>query len=128
MTGQRKYNPRQQQLDEEIGNATWPRLSEVSTEDIELQRKPPRASKIPTTNNSSEAKLREEIRTSLREYRRLNEGDSAEQYEPVAWRSRSYRAERARGGRRVQHDAGPVGVLPGLNEEVDACANCEVLK
>lgn len=111
MAGQREYTSRQQ-IDVEIGNATWPRPAQ----NFELQPKPPRAGNIAITNRS-ETKLKQEIRASLRGYRRLDGGVKVEQYEPVAWRSRAFRAERAGGGGRVGSDAGPVGLLPGLDKE-----------
>lgn len=92
-------------------------LTRTTTNNSEATLREPGASpNLSTTTNSSEATLIEQTRASLRGHR-LDEGFSAEQYVPVAWRSRSYRAERARGRGRVVHDAGPVASLPGLRGE-----------
>lgn len=105
----RRYRTRQ--LDEEDGNATWPHLSNVSTDGSEAKPKP-QASKVST--NTSEAKMREKLRKAHVEDQRLDEGFSVKQYEPVAWRSASHRAARANVEGSVKHDAGPVGILPTL--------------
>ena len=84
---------RTERLDEENEGATWPGISRVSS-------------------NSSEAKLRENIRKALREHHGLEDESSTEQYVPVAWRSAFPRAERANSEGRISHDAGPVAVLP----------------
>ncbi|CAF9938480.1 hypothetical protein IMSHALPRED_000813 [Imshaugia aleurites] len=102
---------RTQQSDEENGTATWPRLSGMSpsSPDAEVEPKP-RASKV--SRNSSEAKLTEKVREAHEEDQGLEEELSAKEYESTAWRSVSHRAARANAEGRVEHDAGPVAVLP----------------
>ena len=50
------------------------------------------------------------------EMRDLEEEIGVQQYEPVAWRSSSNRALRANVGGIIEHDGGPVTVLPAIEE------------
>ena len=91
-----KYRkPATRQLDEENnGNATWPRSSHICT-------------------NCRVDQLEDRIRKLQRENRGAEEEVGAQQYEPVAWRSASRRAERANVGGTVEH-GGLVAELPSL--------------
>ena len=80
-------------LDAESGSAHWPGH--------------PRAPSI----KSSEAKFKEKMQKAHQEGRHVSEQLGTEQYEPVSWRSASYRAARANGEGNVQNDAGSVVVL-----------------
>ena len=86
---------RSQRLDEENIDATWPGTLHVST-------------------NSSAAKLKEIVRKSHQEDHHVNEEPSTEQYETVAWRSKTQRAARTNLQGKVEHDAGPLAVLPTM--------------
>ena len=86
---------RTQRLDEENSDATWPGPLHVST-------------------NSSAAKLKENVRKFHQEDHHVNEKPSTEQYETVAWRSECLRAARTNLQGKVEHDAGPLAVLPNM--------------
>ena len=74
-----------------------------------------RPSHVSSTTNSSVAKLREKVRKGFKKDHSVDEKFSAEVYEPVAWRSASYRAARANVEGKVSHDAGPVAELPKIS-------------
>ena len=105
----KRRNCRTQRLDEENGTATWPRLLTVSTNAARATPKP-QASKAST--NKAVAKLRENIRKAQEQEGGMDEELGTEQYKMATWRSASRRAVRADVEGIVNHDAGPVGVLP----------------
>ena len=74
-----------------------------------------RPSHVSSTTNSSVAKLREKVRKGFKKDHSVDGKLSAEVYEPVAWRSASYRAARANVEGKVSHDAGPVAELPRIS-------------
>ena len=84
-------------LNEEDGAATRPGLMHV-----------------PSTNSSA-AKYREDVLKVHQDWRHAAELLGPEQYQPVAWRCSYPRAARANIEGRVEHDAGPVAVLPGID-------------
>ena len=84
-------------LNEEDGAATRPGLMHV-----------------PSTNSSA-AKYREDVLKVHQDWRHAAEPLGIKQYQPVAWRCSCPRAARANIEGRVEHDAGPVAVLPGID-------------
>ena len=112
-TIKRKYASRR--VDEEDGNATWPRHSNDLSTTSSKARPKPRDSKVYT--NSAAAKLRQKVRRAHEEDGGLDEELSTRQYEAVAWRSPSFRAARANVKESVEHDARPVGGMPEVTAE-----------
>ena len=102
-------NCRTHRLDEEGGTATWPQPLTVSTNAAEATPRP-QASKAST--NKAVAKLRGKFHKAREQEGGMDEEPGTEQYELVAWRSTPRRAGRANVEGIVNHDAGPVGVLP----------------
>ena len=84
-------------LDEEDGAATRPGLMHV-----------------PSTNSSA-AKYREDVLKVHQDRRHAAEIFGTKQYQPVAWRYSCLHAARANIEGRVEHDAGPVAGLPGID-------------
>lgn len=112
------------QLDEENGTATWPRRSNVLTNNPEAKPKP-QASKV--SINCSVDKLREKVRKAHEHDQRLDDEFGTKRYEPAAWRSTSHRAARAKVVGSVKHDAGPVAALPKLSTDLSAYRPLEPL-
>ena len=98
-----RHHSRSREIDEENSTASWPRASiNAST------NRPKAKSKVST--HGPEAERREKVRRAhTGGDERLREESSTEQYEPVAWRRGTARAN-VEG--RVEYDAGPVAVLP----------------
>ena len=114
----RKCMYRTRRLDEEDGDDTWPRPSDVSTYSSEAKSKA-QASRVST--NRSESTRRESVRKAHGKDQCVHEERGANHYELVAWRRPSHCAARANVERRVEHDAGPVAVLPGLQQGIHHC-------
>ena len=99
--------------------SSWIKVHKNTTQRLDDEENegaaPSRPSHLSSTTNSSVAKLREKVRKGFKNDHSVEEKRNTEQYEPVAWRSTSYRAARAIVEGKVSHDAGPVAELPRLS-------------
>ena len=96
------------QFDEEIRSAAWPRPLNASLK-------------------SFGAKLRGEVGRAHKKDHSWDEKLGAQQYDGVAWRSASHRSARTDLEGMIRHDAGPIGVLPGVDAVELDCPFCNPL-